>query len=81
MPFYWLGAFFNPRGLLALIKQESIRNFAGDRSGYFEQFVFQTEVTARDKDHVSGTSYLAIHSLALIVLLYTSIHILFCCRH
>ncbi|XP_025098007.1 LOW QUALITY PROTEIN: dynein gamma chain, flagellar outer arm-like [Pomacea canaliculata] len=52
MPFYWLGAFFNPRGLLALIKQESIRNFAGDRSGYFEQFVFQTEVTARDKDHL-----------------------------
>ena len=53
MPAYWLGAFFNPRGLLALVKQESIRAFSGDRSGNFEQFVFQTEVTSRDKDHVS----------------------------
>ncbi|XP_070190368.1 uncharacterized protein [Littorina saxatilis] len=52
MPAYWLGAFFNPRGLLALVKQESIRAFSGDRSGNFEQFVFQTEVTSRDKDHL-----------------------------
>lgn len=52
MPAYWLGAFFNPRGLLALQKQESIRSFAGDRSGNFEHFVFQTEVTSRDKDHL-----------------------------
>ncbi|XP_076466964.1 uncharacterized protein LOC143298129 [Babylonia areolata] len=52
MPAYWLGAFFNPRGLLALLKQESIRSFSGDRSGNFEQFVFQTEVTSRDKDHL-----------------------------
>lgn len=53
MPAYWLGAFFNPRGLLALLKQESMKQFSADRSGNFEQFTFQTEVTSRDKDHVS----------------------------
>jgi len=53
MPAYWLGAFFNPRGLLALMKQDYIRQYSSDRSGNFEQFVFQTEVTSRDKDHVS----------------------------
>ncbi|GFN75495.1 dynein beta chain, ciliary [Plakobranchus ocellatus] len=52
MPAYWLGAFFNPRGLLALLKQDSIRNYAQDRSGNFELFTFQTEVTSRDKDHL-----------------------------
>ncbi|KAL4232681.1 hypothetical protein ACF0H5_007369 [Mactra antiquata] len=52
MPAYWLGAFFNPRGLLALMKQDYIRQYSGDRSGNFEQFVFQTEVTSRDKDHL-----------------------------
>ncbi|XP_052807484.1 dynein axonemal heavy chain 5-like isoform X7 [Mya arenaria] len=52
MPAYWLGAFFNPRGLLALMKQEYIRQYATERSGNFEQFVFQTEVTSRDKDHL-----------------------------
>jgi len=53
MPAYWLGAFFNPRGLLALMKQEYIKQYSNERSGNFEQFVFQTEVTSRDKDHVS----------------------------
>ena len=53
MPAYWLGAFFNPRGLLALVKQDYIKHYSGDRSGNFEQFVFQTEVTTRDKEHVS----------------------------
>jgi hypothetical protein len=53
MPAYWLGAFFNPRGLLALMKQDYIKQYSNDRSGNFEQFVFQTEVTSRDKDHVS----------------------------
>ena len=57
MPAYWLGAFFNPRGLLALVKQEAMKNFSGERSGNFEQFVFQTEVTSRDKDHVSKMIY------------------------
>ncbi|KAL5010133.1 hypothetical protein ScPMuIL_012438 [Solemya velum] len=52
MPAYWLGAFFNPRGLLALLKQDCMRHFSGDKSGHFEQFVFQTEVTSRDKDHL-----------------------------
>ncbi|KAK6187606.1 hypothetical protein SNE40_005595 [Patella caerulea] len=52
MPAYWLGAFFNPRGLLSLLKQEYTKHFSGERSGNFEQFVFQTEVTSRDKDHL-----------------------------
>ncbi|XP_060567478.1 dynein axonemal heavy chain 5-like [Ruditapes philippinarum] len=52
MPAYWLGAFFNPRGLLALMKQDYIKQYSNDRSGNFEQFVFQTEVTSRDKDHL-----------------------------
>ena len=53
MPAYWLGAFFNPRGLLALLKQEAIKAYCGDRSGNFEQFVFQTDTTFRDFGHVS----------------------------
>lgn len=53
MPAYWLGAFFNPRGLLALLKQEAIKNYCGDRSGNFEQFTFQTDTTFRDFGHVS----------------------------
>ncbi|XP_059166583.1 dynein axonemal heavy chain 8-like [Physella acuta] len=52
MPAYWLGAFFNPRGLLSLMKQDSIRNFGNDKLGNFELFTFQTEVTSRDKDHL-----------------------------
>ncbi|XP_035829673.1 dynein heavy chain 5, axonemal isoform X2 [Aplysia californica] len=52
MPAYWLGAFFNPRGLLALLKQDSIKSYAVERSGNFELFTFQTEVTSRDKDHL-----------------------------
>ncbi|ESO89151.1 hypothetical protein LOTGIDRAFT_229063 [Lottia gigantea] len=52
MPAYWLGAFFNPRGLLSLLKQEYTKQFSGERSGNFEQFTFQTEVTSRDKDHL-----------------------------
>ena len=52
MPAYWLGAFTYPRGLLALLKQDCYRHHPQDRSGTFDQYVFQTEVTARDKDHV-----------------------------
>ena len=52
MPAYWLGAFFHPQGLLALLKQEAYRH-SSDRTGYLEPYVFQTEITARDKDHVS----------------------------
>ncbi|CAL1527205.1 unnamed protein product [Lymnaea stagnalis] len=52
MPAYWLGAFFNPRGLLSIIKQESGRNYSNDKLGNFELFTFQTEVTSRDKDHL-----------------------------
>ncbi len=56
MPAYWLGAFFYPRGLLALLKQECYRHHGHDRTGNIEPFVFQTEITARDKDHVSWTA-------------------------
>ena len=57
MPAYWLGAFFNPRGLLALLKQDAYRHHGTDRSGNIEQYVFQTEITARDKDHVSISEF------------------------
>ncbi|XP_074662754.1 uncharacterized protein LOC141915202 [Tubulanus polymorphus] len=53
MPAYWLGAFFNPRGLLALLKQDTYKHYNHfDRSGNMEPCVFQTELTARDKDHL-----------------------------
>ena len=56
MPAYWLGAFFYPRGLLAMVKQEAHVHHSRDRSGNVDTYVFQTEVTARDKDHVSYIS-------------------------
>ena len=54
MPAYWLGAFFNPKRLLAIVKQEAIRNFENSgRSSVMELFVIQSDITGRDKDHVS----------------------------
>ncbi|XP_071504103.1 dynein axonemal heavy chain 5-like [Diadema antillarum] len=50
-PAYWLGAFFQPRALLALLKQDAIRAY-GHNIVQAEPVVFQTEITARDKDHV-----------------------------
>ncbi|XP_077863125.1 dynein axonemal heavy chain 5-like [Saccoglossus kowalevskii] len=50
-PAFWLGAFFYPRALLAMIKQEAMRIY-GSQTSQVEPFVFQTEITARDKDHV-----------------------------
>ncbi|XP_041462850.1 dynein heavy chain 8, axonemal-like [Lytechinus variegatus] len=50
-PAYWLGAFFHPRALLALLKQDAIRAY-GHNIAQSEPVVFQTEITARDKDHV-----------------------------
>ncbi|XP_071801693.1 uncharacterized protein [Asterias amurensis] len=50
-PAYWLGAFFHPKNLLALLRQDAIRNY-GNNTTQIEPFVFQTEITARDKDHV-----------------------------
>jgi dynein heavy chain len=58
MPAYWLGAFYFPRGLLALLKQDAYRHHNQDRSGNIDTFVFQTEITSRDKDHVSRKSHL-----------------------
>lgn len=52
MPTYWLGAFHNPKGLLSLLKQEAIRRYS-ERTGNAESVVFKTEITQRDKEHVS----------------------------
>ncbi|XP_048577711.1 dynein axonemal heavy chain 8 isoform X3 [Nematostella vectensis] len=51
VPAYWLGAFFNPRRLLSIVKQEAVRNAESKASGT-EPFVFLTEITGRDKDHL-----------------------------
>ena len=50
-PAYWLGGFYNPRGLLACLKQELLKNYS-EAAGQVEQLVFRTEITGRDKDHV-----------------------------
>ncbi len=48
MPAYWLGAFYNPRALLALIKQDAyVHQAKADRSGNLDSIVFQTELTSR----------------------------------
>ena len=52
MPAYWLGAFFKPRALLSVFKQEAYKQHTTDRSGNIDTIAFQTELTARDKDHV-----------------------------
>ncbi|XP_077977225.1 dynein axonemal heavy chain 8-like isoform X3 [Glandiceps talaboti] len=50
-PAFWLGAFFYPKNILALMKQDAMRVY-GTQTSQVEPFVFQTEITARDKDHV-----------------------------
>ncbi|XP_033113255.1 dynein heavy chain 5, axonemal-like isoform X2 [Anneissia japonica] len=50
-PAFWLGAFFQPKGLLALLRQDAMRAY-GQNGAQMEPFIFQTEITARDKDHV-----------------------------
>ncbi|XP_075255403.1 dynein axonemal heavy chain 5-like isoform X4 [Convolutriloba macropyga] len=50
-PAYWLGGFYNPRGLLACLKQELLKSYS-DAAGQVEQLVFRTEITGRDKDHL-----------------------------
>lgn len=52
MAAYWLGAFFRPRALIAVLKQEAIKAHI-EKSGNVDNIVFHTEVTQRDKDHVS----------------------------
>ena len=68
MPAYWLGAFFYPRGLLALLKQDAYRHHNQDRSGNIDNFVFQTEITARDKDHVSAEILVLIHIISVAIM-------------
>ncbi|XP_071818739.1 dynein axonemal heavy chain 5-like isoform X4 [Apostichopus japonicus] len=50
-PAYWLGGFFHPRCLLALLKQDAIKN-SNATTNQVEPIMFQTEITSRDKDHV-----------------------------
>ncbi|XP_063714091.1 dynein axonemal heavy chain 5-like isoform X5 [Symsagittifera roscoffensis] len=50
-PAYWLGGLYNPRGLLACLKQELLKNYS-EAAGQVEQLVFRTEITGRDKDHL-----------------------------
>nr|CAB3238692.1 dynein heavy chain 8, axonemal-like [Phallusia mammillata] len=51
MPAFWLGAFFKPRALIAVLKQEAIKAHI-EKSGNVDNVVFHTEVTQRDKDHL-----------------------------
>eukprot|EP00794_Sanderia_malayensis_P000407 gene407-1042_t len=51
VPAYWLAAFFNPKRMLAVVMQEAIRQYEA-HSVVTEQFVFRTEITGRDKDHL-----------------------------
>ncbi|XP_029452717.1 dynein gamma chain, flagellar outer arm-like [Rhinatrema bivittatum] len=51
MPTYWLGAFSNPKGLLSILKQETIRRHS-EQTGNMESIILRTEITQRDKDHI-----------------------------
>ncbi|KAM9316607.1 uncharacterized protein PAF06_007656 [Gastrophryne carolinensis] len=51
MPTYWLGAFYNPKGLLSVLKQEAIRGYS-ERTGNAEPLEFKSEITQRDKEHI-----------------------------
>ena len=73
MPAYWLGAFFYPRGLLALVKQDCYKQQTNERSGNFDQYIFQTEITARDKDHVRPFLF-PFHSLIIALSLIKNKH-------
>ena len=53
MAAYWLGAFFYPRGLIANLKLEYYRQTLHDHTSSVNTVVVQSEITGRDKDHVS----------------------------
>lgn len=53
IPAFNLGAYYNPRMLLAIFKYETLKNKnQNDEVGCVESLVFQSEFTLRDKDHV-----------------------------
>lgn len=52
MPCLWISIFSSPEGLLGTIMHEAVQTFDG-AANTFEVFNFQTEITNRDKDHVS----------------------------
>ncbi len=61
MPAYNLSVFYNPQELLALFKHEFIKSKnQNDEVGCIENLVFQSEMTSRDKDHVSQLKYLLV---------------------
>ena len=61
MPAYNLSVFYNPQELLALFKHEFIKiKNQNDEVGCIENLVFQSEMTSRDKDHVSQLKYLLV---------------------
>ncbi|XP_052089132.1 uncharacterized protein LOC127725852 isoform X10 [Mytilus californianus] len=52
VPVWTLGQFFRPQALIAILKQDYIRNHCGDRSGYFDQIVVNSDITPRDVGHI-----------------------------
>lgn len=52
MPAYWLGAFFQPSCLFAILKHDFYKKTTNERAGNIDKVVLQTEVTARDKEHI-----------------------------
>jgi len=68
VPVWTLGQFFRPQALIAILKQDYIRNHCGDRSGYFDQIVVNSDITPRDVGHVCKG--LGLGLLCLMPLLY-----------
>lgn len=67
-PAFNLSAFYNPQVLLSLFKLETIRTKNQvDDTCCIESLVFQTEMTARDKEHVILSSI--IYNFILLVFL------------
>ena len=68
MPAYWLGAFSNPSALFALLRLESYKSSSNSNNCNFEMIPLQTEITARDKDHVSCYGYHINYCILLFIL-------------
>ena len=52
VPCLWISIFYNPEGLLGSVMHEAVQGCEAPPTN-FEEFNFQTEITNRDKDHVS----------------------------
>ena len=52
-PYYNIGAFYFPLGLLSILKHETlVAKNKSDEIGCLENLVFQSEMTSRDKEHL-----------------------------